>query len=68
MTATGADSFSLEGKRVWVAGHGGMVGSALMRRLEREGCTLLTVSRAEADLRRQQAVEDWMARAKPQAV
>ncbi|MGE0611729.1 MAG: GDP-L-fucose synthase family protein, partial [Hyphomicrobiales bacterium] len=68
MTATGADSFSLKGKRVWVAGHGGMVGSALMRRLEREECALLTVSRAEADLRRQQAVEDWMARAKPQAV
>ena len=48
---------SLSGKRVWVAGHTGMVGSALVRRLEREGCQLLTVTRSQVDLRRQSEVE-----------
>ena len=60
--------YSLAGKRVWVAGHNGMVGSALLRRLARENCTILTVARGEADLRRQSEVEAFMARAKPQAV
>ena len=61
-------NYSLTGKRVWVAGHRGMVGSALVRRLQRESCTLLTASREEADLRRQDAVERWMREARPQAV
>lgn len=61
-------SFSLAGQRVWVAGHRGMVGSALIRRLERENCTLLTLSRAEVDLRRQAEVEAWMAQQQPQVV
>jgi GDP-L-fucose synthase len=60
--------YSLAGKRVWVAGHRGMVGSALVRRLQQEGCTILTVGRAEADLTRQAEVERWMAAARPQAV
>ena len=60
--------YPLAGKRVWVAGHGGMVGAALLRRLAREDCEILTVDRAEVDLRRQGAVEDWLAAAKPQAV
>ncbi len=38
--------YPLAGKRVWVAGHRGMVGSALVRRLEREDCEILTVARA----------------------
>ena len=38
-------SFPLAGKRVWVAGHNGMVGSALVRRLGRENCEILTVDR-----------------------
>lgn len=52
--------FELEGKRVWVAGHRGMAGSAIVRRLEREACELLTVGRGEVDLRRQADVEAWM--------
>ena len=60
--------YSLAGKRVWVAGHRGMVGSALMRRLEREDCNLITATRDELDLRRQADVEEWMQSHKPQAV
>src|SRR4051795_11489181 len=60
--------FRLEGKRVWVAGHRGMVGAAVVRRLASERCELLTVGRGEVDLRRQAEVESWMRRARPQAV
>jgi GDP-L-fucose synthase len=60
--------YALAGKRVWVAGHGGMVGSALVRRLEREDCEIVTADRAALDLRRQADVEAWIADAKPQAI
>ncbi|WP_083839116.1 GDP-L-fucose synthase [Bradyrhizobium sp. STM 3809] len=60
--------FDLHGKRVFVAGHRGMVGSALVRRLASEGVELQTVSRGEVDLRDQAAVFAWFARAKPQVV
>ena len=60
--------YSLKGKRVWVAGHRGMVGSALMRRLAQCDCTLLTVSRERLDLTRQAEVEGWMKETRPQAV
>jgi GDP-L-fucose synthase len=60
--------FDLEGKRVFVAGHRGLVGSALMRRLERENCVTLTVGRSDVDLRRQETVERWMQRERPEAV
>jgi len=60
--------YTLAGKRVWVAGHGGMVGAALARRLAGEDCEVLTVDRTMLDLTRQNSVEDWMAEAKPQAV
>jgi GDP-L-fucose synthase len=63
-----AQDYSLAGKRVWVAGHRGMVGGALMRRLGNEGCTLVTVDRDQVDLRRQADVERWMQQAQPQAV
>ena len=59
---------SLAGRRVWVAGHRGMVGSALCRRLASESCEVLTVGRNEADLRRQSEVEAWMAAARPEMV
>ena len=52
--------YSLKGKRVWVAGHRGMVGSALLRRLAKEDCTLLTVGREVVDLTQQQQVTAWM--------
>jgi GDP-L-fucose synthase len=66
MTATA--EFALAGKRVFVAGNRGMVGSAIVRRLAAEDCTVLTASRAELDLTRQDAVEAWLAREKPDAV
>jgi GDP-L-fucose synthase len=66
--AAARQDYSLSGKRVWVAGHNGMVGRALMRRLAMEGADLQTVGRAELDLTRQEAVADWMAKAEPQAV
>lgn len=61
-------SYDLNGKRVYVAGHRGMVGSALVRRLSSEGCTVLTATRAELDLTRQDEVEAWMAANRPDAV
>jgi GDP-L-fucose synthase len=60
--------FDLKGKRVFVAGHRGMVGSALARRLASEHVELLTVARAEVDLRNQAAVFDWFAKKRPDAV
>jgi GDP-L-fucose synthase len=61
-------AFEIAGKRIWVAGHGGMVGSALLRRLSREPCEVLTVGREETDLTRQSAVEDYLSATKPDAV
>jgi GDP-L-fucose synthase len=60
--------FELKGKRVFVAGHRGMVGGALVRRLGPEGVELLTVPRGEVDLRNQAAVFDWFAKARPEVV
>jgi GDP-L-fucose synthase len=61
--------FDLAGKRVWVAGHEGMVGTALVQRLRREACTLLLGSaRADMDLTRQEKVEDWMSSHRPEVV
>jgi GDP-L-fucose synthase len=54
-------SFDLTGRRVWVAGHRGMAGSAIVRRLERESCEVVTVDRDELDLLRQAEVHAWMA-------
>lgn len=61
-------TYDLHGKRVYVAGHRGMVGSALVRRLASEGCEILTATRAQVDLRRQAEVEAWMEDARPHAV
>ncbi len=63
----GAD-YALAGKRVYVAGHRGMVGGAIVRRLASEGCLLQTSTRAEADLRNQAQVERWFEANRPQAV
>ena len=60
--------FPLKGKRVWVAGHRGMVGSALVRRLAREHCTVLIADRDAFDLRRQAETEAWIAANAPDAV
>ncbi|CAK0755928.1 GDP-L-fucose synthase [Azospirillaceae bacterium] len=61
-------SYSISGKRVWVAGHRGMVGSAITRHLVGEGCEILTVGRESVDLTRQDQVEAWMFRNQPQVV
>jgi GDP-L-fucose synthase len=60
--------FELKGKTVFVAGHRGMVGSALLRRLAQEDVKALTVSRSEVDLCDQTAVNKWFAAKRPQAV
>ena len=61
-------SFELEGKRVWVAGHRGMVGSALCRRLAAERCAVITCARREVDLTRQAEVEAWLDARRPDAI
>ena len=60
--------FPLSEKRIWVAGHNGLVGSALVRRLASEGCEILTVDRSRVDLRRQAETEEWMTATRPDAV
>ena len=60
--------FELKGRTVFVAGHRGMVGSALVRRLAGENVELLTTGRGELDLRDQAAVFDWFARKRPQVI
>lgn len=60
-------AYPLSGKAVYIAGHRGMVGQALVRRLEREDCRVLTAPR-EIDLRRQTGVEAWFAESRPDAV
>ena len=61
-------AFSLAGRRVFVAGHRGMAGAALVRRLAREDCIILTAPRETLDLRERAAVRDWMARERPEVV
>lgn len=61
-------AYDLAGKRVYVAGHRGMVGSAIVRRLANEGCAVLTSTRSEVDLTRQEQVEEWMITNRPDAV
>jgi GDP-L-fucose synthase len=58
--------FALSGKRVWVAGHRGMVGSAVARRLASEGCEVVTAGRGELDLRDQASTRAWVARHRPE--
>jgi GDP-L-fucose synthase len=65
---SGGTIFPLEGKRVMVAGHLGMAGSAILRRLRREPCEVLTADRADLDMMRQSEVEDWLASTKPDAL
>ena len=60
--------YPLAGRRVWVAGHRGMVGAAILRRLDREDCEVLTAGRETVDLRRQAETEDWLAEARPDAI
>lgn len=61
-------SYDLAGKRIFIAGHRGMVGAGIVRRLASERCQVLTVGRDRLDLRDQAGVRSWMAREKPDAV
>lgn len=63
-----SETFDLRGKRVFVAGHRGMVGSAVVRRLAAEDCEILTATRTELDLLDQAGVRRWMADRRPDAV
>ncbi|MGA7713963.1 MAG: GDP-L-fucose synthase [Rhizomicrobium sp.] len=60
--------FPLAGKRVLVAGHKGMAGSSIVRRLKQENCEILTADREDVDMMRQGDVEDWLATLKPDAL
>lgn len=61
-------TYDLRGKRVWVAGHGGMVGGAVVKRLASEQCEVITVGRDVVDLRRQSDVEAFVADASPHVI
>lgn len=61
-------NISLENKKIWVAGHEGMVGSALVRRLQGTGALILSATRQELDLRDQARVRDWVFAHKPDMV
>jgi len=67
MTDTISD-FNFTGKRIWIAGHRGMVGSALARRLQDENCEVLTCNRKTVNLTRQVEVENWLKDNKPDAI
>jgi len=61
-------TYDLTGKRIWVAGHRGMVGGAVVRRLASEDCEVITAGRDVVDLVDQRAVHDWMAATRPDAI
>ncbi len=63
-----ADYFPIEDKRIWICGHRGMVGAALIRRLQGEGCEILTADRHALDLTRQADVLNWLNQVRPDAV
>ena len=65
---TDTAAYELAGKRIWVAGHRGMVGGAVVHRLARENCTILTATRSELDLTRQAEVERFVRSEKPDAI
>ena len=60
--------YDLKGKRIFVAGHKGMVGSAVVRRLASEDCEIITADRKTVDLMRQADVEAFFRDTRPQAV
>ncbi|MBY5445270.1 GDP-L-fucose synthase [Rhizobium leguminosarum] len=60
--------YDLSNKKIWVAGHRGMVGSALVRRLQSEDCKVITATRREVDLTRQEEVEKFAEATRPDAI
>lgn len=65
---TGAAIYDLSGKRVFVAGHRGMVGSAVVRRLASENCTVLVADRHEVDLTKEEPTVRWLEVNRPEVV
>lgn len=61
-------AYALSGKRVWVTGHNGMVGSAIVRRLENENCEIIKATRRELDLRDGESVSKWIKNNKPEVI
>jgi len=59
---------SFYGKKVWITGHRGMLGSALVRSFENEGAELLLVSRQELDLRDKYKVTEWVETYRPEII
>lgn len=60
--------FSLTGKKIYVAGHNGMVGSAIIRRLKQIDCDCLTVNSSDLDLMKINDVDNWFKENKPDVV
>ena len=60
--------FDLRGKRIFVAGHRGLAGSAIARRLAKENCEILTADRRGLDLTDQRATQSWLERERPDAI
>ena len=60
--------FDISNKTIWVAGHNGMVGSAIVRRLEKENCKILKVAKRELDLINQKSTEEWLFYNKPEII
>ena len=61
-------NYNINQKKVWVAGHNGMVGRAIIRRLQRENCLLLKVNKKEVDLTDQYSTEKWLRKNKPDVI
>ncbi len=68
MIQTTFNNFSLSGKRIFVAGHTGMVGSAIVRLLNNRDCEILTASSQELDLKQSSKVDKWFDEHRPDAV
>tara|TARA_B100001057_G_C22822592_1_gene940015 strand:+ start:1226 stop:2164 length:939 start_codon:yes stop_codon:yes gene_type:complete len=60
--------FKTSEKKIFVAGHNGMVGRAICKKLQKENCEILTVEKSNCDLRNQKEVNNWMMENKPEGV
>ena len=58
----------LSNKKIWVAGHNGMVGSAILRKLKKEGCDILTVEKKNLNLLNQIETESWIKKYEPKII
>ena len=58
-------NYSLKNKRIWIVGHNGMVGSAILRKLKRLNCQIQICQRKDVDLRSQPDVLNWMKKKNP---